>query len=76
MVILNNSDSPYILRNLSEYDFHNSIDIITISPNNSAVIDVRTINKKRKFELKFEVLNALIAPSKHPIISLAVRPKP
>ena len=76
VVILNNSDSPYILRNLSEYDFHNSIDIITISPNNSAVIDVRTINKKRKFELKFEVLNALIAPSEHPIISLAVRPKP
>ena len=75
VVIFNNSDAPYILRNQSNYDFHNTTDLVTISPNSSTVVDVRTINKKRKFELEFEVMNALIEPFKHPVISIIVKPK-
>ena len=31
--------------------------------------------KKKKFELQFEVLNALSAPSSHPIVRIQVSPK-
>ena len=37
-------------------------------------VDVRTIDKKRKFKLQFEVLSALIAPNSHPVIDLNIRP--
>ncbi len=42
-----------------------------ILKNNEKIL---TIDKKRKFELLFEVLNALSAPNSHPVISLNVRP--
>ena len=68
---------PYIheYHSLDKYDIHNTTDLVTISPNSSTVVDVRTINKKRKFELEFEIINALIAPFKHPVISIIVKPK-
>ena len=75
LVISNNSDAPYTLRNQSDYDFYNATNLITVPPHGSTIIDVRTITKKRKFELEFEVLNALIKPDTHPIFRLVVRPK-
>ncbi|MBE76446.1 MAG: PHP domain-containing protein [Candidatus Marinimicrobia bacterium] len=74
VVLENKSGAPYILRNQSKYDFYNITDLVTISANSSVVVDVRTIDKKRKFELEFEVINALIEPSKHPVISIIVQP--
>jgi len=74
-VISNNSDAPYTLRNQSDYDFYNATNLITVPPHGSTIIDVRTITKKRKFELEFEVLNALVKPDTHPIFRLVVRPK-
>ena len=44
-------------------------------PHGSTIIDVRTLTKKRKFELQFEVLNALIKPDTHPLFRMVVRPK-
>ena len=38
-------------------------------------IDVRTIEKLRKFTLQFEVLNGLTAPKTHPVIDIIVRAK-
>ena len=75
LVISNNSDAPYTLRNQSDYDFYNATNLITVPPHGNTIIDVRTITKKRKFELEFEVLNALIKPDTHPIFRLVVRPK-
>ena len=75
VVIQNNSDAPYTLRNLSDYVLHNSTDLISIDPHSYSILDVRTIDKKSKFELQFEVLNALSAPSSHPIIRIQVRPR-
>ncbi len=75
VTISNNSDAPFTLRNQSKYDFYNLTDIITIPPHGDVNIDVRTINKKRKFELQFEVMSALTAPKTHPVISIIVRPK-
>ena len=75
VVLTNNSDAPYVLRNQSTYDFYNNTDLIMVPPHGEAIIDVRTIDKKRKFEMKFEVLNALTAPATHPVITILVRPK-
>ena len=75
VVIKNISDAPYTLRNQSDYVLHNTTDLITISPHSTSILDVRTIEKKKKFELQFEVLNALSAPASHPIIRIQVRPK-
>ena len=35
----------------------------------------KLLSKKRKFELQFEVLNALIKPDTHPLFRIVVRPK-
>ena len=74
IVLSNNSDAPYTLRNQSNYDFYNATNLITIPAHGQSIIDVRTIDKKRKFELEFEVLNALIAPDTNPIFRLVVKP--
>ena len=75
VVISNISDAPYTLRNQSVYDFYNSTNLISIPPHGRTIIDVRTITKKRKFEMEFEVLNALIEPDTHPIYRIVVKPK-
>ena len=62
-------------RNQSSYDFYNTTDLITIPPHGETIVDVRTIDKKRKFEMQFEVLNALTAPATHPVFRIQIRPK-
>ena len=75
VTISNNSDAPYTLRNQSKYDFYNLIDLVMIPPHGEVNIDVRTIEKLRKFELQFEILSALTAPNTHPILNLIVKPQ-
>jgi len=75
VVLANNSDAPYALRNQSTYDFYNTTDLVMIPPHGEAIIDVRTIEKKQKFQMQFEVLNALSAPATHPVFTIQVRPK-
>ena len=75
VVIKNHSDAMYTLRNQSTYVFHNTTDLIIINPHSTMILDVRTLKKKKKFELQFEVLNALSAPSSHPIVRIQVSPK-
>ena len=75
VVMSNNSDAPYTLRNQSKFDFYNATNLITIPPHGTTIIDIRTMTKKRKFELEFEVLNALVEPDTHPIFRIVVRPK-
>ena len=75
VTIANNSDAPYTLRNHGEYDFYNLTDLVMIPAHGEVNIDVRTIEKLRKFTLQFEVLNALTAPKTHPVIDIIVRVK-
>ncbi|MFL3004859.1 MAG: Sb-PDE family phosphodiesterase [Candidatus Neomarinimicrobiota bacterium] len=75
VTISNNSDAPYTLRNHSKYDFYNLTDLVMIPANGQVNIDVRTIEKLRKFTLKFEVLNALTAPKTHPVIDIIIKVK-
>ena len=75
MVMKNNSDAPHILKNIGEYTFHNETNVIIVPPHGHKIIDVRTIEKKSKFSLSFEVLSSLTSPGVHPRIDLIIRPK-
>ena len=70
--IENISDAPFFLKNLSDFTFETNSDIITIYPNTKQTIAVRTKGNSLD-ELKFEVLNGIIAPKKYAKISLIVK---
>ena len=70
--IENISDAPFFLKNLSDFTFETNSDIITIYPNSKHTIAVRTKGNSLD-ELKFEVLNGIIAPKKYAKISLIVK---
>ena len=69
--IENISDAPFFLKNLSDFTFETNSDIISIYPNSKHTIAVRTRGNSLG-ELKFEVLNGIIAPKKYAKISLIV----
>jgi len=70
--IENISDAPFFLKNLSDFTFETNSDIISIYPNSKHTIAVRTRGNSLG-ELKFEVLNGIIAPKKYAKISLIVK---
>lgn len=70
----NNSDVAYLLKNLSDFNFHGDSDVITAPAQGSLTIEVKTLKQLTSFDLKFEVLNAVIAPEKHLEITIAVKP--
>ena len=74
VVLSNNSDAHYTLKNHSIYDFYNSTNLVILHAHSNTIVDVRTIDKKKKFELQFEVLSTLNAPNSHPVISFDIRP--
>jgi len=69
--IKNVSDAPFILKNLNSFTFETNSDIINIMPNSIHSISVKTKGEPLN-ELKFEVLNGIIAPKKYLIISLQI----
>ncbi len=70
--ISNCSDAAYILRNTGDYQFHANTEVINIAPHGEIILQVKTHKQLDAFELEFEVLNAVIAPGKHPIISIYI----
>jgi len=64
-IIKNLSNSSYTLINQSEFSFHQHADLIKIEPLSETKIQVKTRDVLTNIPLKFEVLNALIAPRKH-----------
>ena len=69
--IKNISDAPFILKNLNSFTFETNSDIINIMPNSIHSISVKTKGEPLN-ELKFEVLNGIIAPKKYLNISLQI----
>jgi hypothetical protein len=63
--IKNLSNSSYTLINQSEFSFHQHSDLIKIEPLSETKIQVKTRDVLTNIPLKFEVLNALIAPKKY-----------
>lgn len=71
--IENKSDVDYILKNLSGFNLHSHSDIVTIDAHDTALIQVKTLEILADFDLKFKVMNAIIAPNKHPDITLTIK---
>tara|TARA_B100000902_G_C27321547_1_gene925041 strand:- start:3148 stop:4335 length:1188 start_codon:yes stop_codon:yes gene_type:complete len=69
--IKNVSDAPFILKNQNSFTFETNSDIINIMPNSTHSISVKTKGEPLN-ELKFEVLNGIIAPKKYLNISLQI----
>lgn len=69
-IITNSSSSKFILKNKSDYSFHQRLSVITIPPQSSIELQVKTIEKKDEVELPFEVMNAVTVPEVHPTIQL------
>lgn len=72
ITIENNSDVDFVIQNKSEYTLHRNSDVFTIKAHDLTRLEVKTLEKLNSFELKFHVLNAIIAPGKHPEITLKV----
>jgi hypothetical protein len=73
LYLQNKTDVGYIIKSKSDFSFHCNTDIVRIKPRDTTVLEVKTKNKLNEFELRFEVLNALIAPKIHPEISLKIK---
>ena len=70
--IHNHSDADFILENLSAYSLHNFASVFVLKAHETTTVQVKTLETLESFELKFRVLNAYIAPDKHPEINLLV----
>lgn len=68
--LANTSDVAYILDNQSPYTFHEHADLVMVPPHETIALQVKTVDRLSKIELRFEVLNAIIAPNTHPTLTL------
>jgi 3',5'-nucleoside bisphosphate phosphatase len=64
----NDSDAEFILLNKSNFTLHQNTDVIVLHPHASTTIQVKTLQQLADFNLRFVVLNGVIAPQKHPEI--------
>ncbi len=69
ITITNNSSCAFTLRNMSKYLLHNQGDVFTIPANGELIVQVKTLARISDITLNFEVLNGIIAPGKHPVLS-------
>lgn len=71
VVLVNGTNSPVILSNKSGFTLHSNYDVITLQPGENT-IDVKTLERLKELNLKFEVLSAVFAPGKHPVVEWKV----
>ena len=72
VVIKNSSSSSFTLRSTGSYTYNTQADVFTIQPHASLEMEVKTLQMMDSFTMEFEVLNAVIAPKKHPVMALTV----
>ena len=70
--ILNNSSANMVLENLSEFNFADSDDLISIPKNGKITLQVKTLEVLNNLDLKFRILNALTAPKQNPVIAFEI----
>jgi hypothetical protein len=66
----NATSSDFVLQNQTGFTFHNNNDIVTLKAGEKTVVEIKTLERKTEFSLKFSVLSAVNAPNKHPEITL------
>lgn len=68
----NTSDAAFILDRQSAARFHTRSDVITIHPHETTQLQVKPGERVDTIELRFDVLNAIVAPESHPSITFEV----
>lgn len=72
LVIENVSSTEFMLQNQTGFTLHNNNDVVTLKAGEKTTVEIKTIERKTDFQLKFLVLNAVNAPNKHPSVSFPV----
>lgn len=72
VAIKNVSDAEFVLRNRSDFNFHDATDLLMLKPHVTTRVKVKTLEREEAFDLKFEVMNVVTAPHQHPTITLNV----
>ena len=65
--VRNTSSASFILQNRSNYTLHERADVFTAPPQSTIHLAVKTINRMDSLAMSFEVLNAVVAPQRHPM---------
>lgn len=63
--LTNGSDASFILRNIGPHRIANEADVLTVPAHSSLRLTVLTVNRLVEVPMRFEVLNAIIAPGRH-----------
>lgn len=63
--LMNNSDTPFLLLNESNYTLHQHSGLITLEPRTVTKIQLKAKDILEKISLPFQVLNAVISPGKY-----------
>ena len=71
--IKNSSDVTFLLKNLSDYSFNNSDDLVEVPAQGTKYVQVKTLEKVGVLNIGFEVLNALVGPNENAKINLKIR---
>ncbi len=74
--LTNSTDANFILCNVSGYRMHNQTGTFILPAHGNIPLQFNLLQKLPRVSLKFEVLNALIAPDKHAIIEFSVDAQP
>jgi predicted metal-dependent phosphoesterase TrpH len=73
LVIQNRTSIQFTLQNRSGYTLHEHSDLVAVQPGEKETINVKTVKRLPNVNLKFEALNAINAPNKHPVITLKAK---
>jgi len=69
VTITNGSSCPFTLRNAGPFTFHNNGELIRVPANGEVEVQVKTIERVPQAELRFEIMNGVTAPGKHPFVN-------
>ena len=72
VIIENRSGADLILENLSLYTLHRHANLLTLKAHEKTTLEVKTSDLKDTFSLKFRVLNAVLAPNEHRVVTMPV----
>jgi len=73
VIIKNNSSAKLQLKNQSRFTFLDSTNLIDLPGNDKIKLRIKTLKKLDNLQLEFEVLNALITPSKNPKVMVSTK---
>ncbi len=72
VLLENHSDARFLLRNTSDFTFHEDANLVEVAPHTPTEFVLKTSGQDAPYLVTFEVLNAIIAPGMHPEITLTI----